>query len=328
MNKVRLGIIGIGRIGINHARIATTLDNIDLVGYCDIIKEKANYAGSKYGVKVYYDYKEMVDCVDAVIVCVQTEIHYEIARFFIENRKHVLIEKPITINVIEAENLIELAQKKEIVLSCGHVERFNSAVIALNDIININNIISISVKRMSPMDYRVKDIDVVSDLMIHDIDIILSLMKPYKVINVMAMKSIVKSDSKERNHADYCVAQLEFENGAIADLTASRVTEKKIRKLYINELDRFIEVNYLDKGLTTYKNFTAMLGESSICNKDTKYQEESLIQKIFTNSRDSLYEEQKNFINAILGLDKLKVTGKDAVEALKIVKRIQEKIYA
>jgi predicted dehydrogenase len=327
LDKIKLGIVGIGRIGINHARIATTLNNTELVGFCDTSKEKADNAAEKYGARAFYDYRDIVKFVDAVIISVQTEFHYEISKYFIKHKKHVLVEKPITINIEHGEELIILAKENKVILSVGHVERFNAVVETLSGIIDKDKVLAISVKRMSPMDYRVKDIDVVLDLMIHDIDIILDLMKPYDVKNIMAMKNIVKLESKEKNHADYCIAQMEFENGTIVDLTASRVTDKKIRKLLVNELNRFIEVDYLSKNLTIYKNFTAELKESSIGNKKTKYQEESIVQKVFVNNTDSLYEEQQNFVNSILGINKLKITGYDGIKNLKIAKEIQKKIY-
>lgn len=314
-------------MGNNHARIATGLSNVELAGYCDIVKERVDKLSEKYRIKAFYDYKDLINHVDAVIVSVQTEFHYEVVKYFLENKKHVLVEKPITINIEEGEKLIEIAERNNVIFCVGHVERFNSPLIDLGNIINKKKLIAISVKRMSPMDYRVKDIDVVLDLMIHDIDIVLDLMKPYEVKNLMAMKNIVKEDSMEKGHADYCLVQIEFENGTIVDLTASRVTDKKIRTLTVNELGRFIEVDYLNKSLTIYKNFTATLGETSTGNKNTKYQEESIVQKVFVNNTDSLHEEQQNFINAILGVDELKVTAYDGINALKLAKEIQKKIY-
>lgn len=327
MDKVRLGIIGIGRIGSIHARIANNLKRADLVGYCDLIKERADSSAEKYGVKAFYDYKEMVDLVDAAIVSVQTEFHYEIAKYFIMHNKHVLVEKPITINLSDGISLINLAKEHNVILSVGHVERFNSAVIALENITESEKIIGLSVKRMSPMDYRVKDIDVVLDLMIHDIDIVLNIMKPYKVKRVSAMKNIVKKESKEKNHADYCNAQLLFDNDAVVDITASRVTDKKIRELSINEVDKFINVDYLNKQLVIFKNFESKISAVSSKQTNTKYQEEAIVKRVFVNNTDSINGEQQNFVDSILNRDKIKVTGEDGLLALEIAKTIQEIIY-
>lgn len=327
MKKVRLGIIGIGRIGSNHARVAAGLNQIELVGYCDLLKSKADSAANKYGVKAFYDYRQMLDLVDAVIIAVQTEFHYEIAKYFIMNGKHVLVEKPITISLNDGISLVNLAREYNVLLAVGHIERFNAAIVELENIVSNKDVVGLSVKRMSPMDHRVKDIDVVLDLMIHDIDIVLNFMKPYKIKNITAMKNIVKDESKQTNHADYCVAQLLFDNGTIADLTASRVTDKKIRSLVINDLDKFIEVDYLNKKVTVNRNFTAKFEDGLMKNKNAKYQEEAIVQSVFVNNVDSMHEEDQNFINAILGLDKLKVTGEDGIRALKVAKQIQQIIY-
>lgn len=325
MNEVKLGVIGIGRIGSNHARIAKKLNNVNLVGYCDIVCEKVNSMSKKYEITPFYDYKEMLKHVDAVIISTQTEYHYEIAKYCIMNKKHVLVEKPITIEVNEAEELVELAKENHVVLCVGHVERFNSAYGELKNIFSLNETIGISIKRMSPMDHRVKDIDVILDLMVHDIDIVLNLMNGCEIKSISAMGSIVRVESSSLNHMDYAVAQLKFDNGIIVDLTASRVTEKKIRQIYINQADKFIEMDYMNKEVIVYRGFKANTDKT--VNENVKYQEEAIVQKMSVNTTESLFMENQNFINAILGKEELIVTGEDGVKTLMVAKEIQAIIY-
>ncbi|MBE6058626.1 MAG: Gfo/Idh/MocA family oxidoreductase [Clostridium sulfidigenes] len=323
---VKLGVIGVGRMGSNHARICSRLRNIDLVGYCDIIREKANEASKTYNTKSFYDYKEMLNYVDAVIISTQSEFHYEIAKYYLQNKKHVLIEKPITIHDLEAEELIQIAEKNNVVLTVGHVERFNAVIEALNGVYRKDKIIAINAKRMSPMDHRVKDIDVIMDLMIHDIDIILNLLKPYKVTNIFASGRSVKKESLRLGHVDYAVANLVFENGVIANITASRVTEKKVRKLEIIEVERYVDVDYMDKSIEITSKFIPKINENA-STRSLEYSQESIVERVSVNTTESLLEEDQCFVDSINQNKKPRVSGKDGLTALKIVKCIQELVY-
>ncbi|WMJ81315.1 Gfo/Idh/MocA family oxidoreductase [Clostridium sp. MB40-C1] len=323
---MQIGVIGVGRMGTNHVRICKKLKNATLIGCCDIIKEKADEAAKEYNIKPFYDYKKMILEVDAVIVATQTIYHYDITKFCIENGKHVLIEKPMTLDVSEGKELIKLANEKGVHLSVGHVERFNPVVETLNEIFEPSNTIAMSVKRMSPMDHRVKDIDVVLDLMIHDIDIILFLMKGHLVTNIEATGRIIRKESMNDKNCDYAVAHIQFDNGVIAELTASRVTEKKVRSLMVSDMNQFIELDYMNKKLTINEQFKAELNSSSNTNK-LRYQQQAIVQDVLLNTSESLLEEDQNFVDAINNLDSLKVTGEEAVLALDIVNKIREKIY-
>lgn len=322
---MNIGVIGVGRVGSNHARICTKLSNATLIGYCDIDMEKVNKISKLYNVKAFYDFKEMIKCVDAVIISTQTAYHYEIAKYCIENNIHVLIEKPITLLHSQGEELNELARSHNVILTVGHVERFNSAFENLHEIFNPSEVIGISVKRMSPMDYRVKDIDVVLDLMVHDIDIILTLMKGHNIVNINASGSIVRNESINVNHCDYAVAQIRFDNNVIVDLTASRVTEKKIRTLNITNFQSYIELDYMNKTLNICRNFKAETNKNLYNN--IKYQQESIIQQVYLNTTESLLEEDQNFVNSIIGIENLRVKSDEGLYALKVANEIQKKIY-
>ncbi|KEI97147.1 hypothetical protein N494_12850 [Clostridium botulinum A2B7 92] len=323
---MNIGVIGVGRMGTNHIRICKKLKNATLIGCCDIIKEKADKISRDFNIKKFYDYKKMIEEVDAVIIATETIYHYDIAKFCIESKRHVLIEKPITLNINDGKELIDLANKKGVILSVGHVERFNPVVQTLNNIFDSNKTIGISVKRMSPMDHRVKDIDVVLDLMIHDIDVILTFMRGYSITNIEAIGRIIREESIDDKNCDYAVAQLQFNNGVIVDLTASRVTEKKVRSLTISNIDEFIELDYMNKKLTINKEFKAELN----CidnNHKLRYQQQSIVRDVVLNTSESLLEEDQNFVDSIINPDFLMVKGREALLALDVANKIREKIY-
>lgn len=322
---MNIGVIGVGRVGSNHARICTKLSNANLIGYCDIDKEKVDKISKLYNVKAFYDFKEMIKYINAVIISTQTVFHYEIAKYCIEHNIHVLIEKPITLSYSQGEELCKLAYSHNVTLTVGHVERFNSAFENLDEIFNPNEVIGISVKRMSPMDYRVKDIDVVLDLMIHDIDIVLTLMKGFNILSINASGTVIRNESIQANHCDYAVAQIKFDNDVIIDLTASRVTEKKVRILNITTHKSYIELDYMNKTLNICRSFKAETNKNLYNN--IKYQQESILQQVYLNTTESLLEEDQNFVNSILGIDKLRVTADEGLYALKIATEIQKKIY-
>ena len=318
---MKVGVIGVGKMGTNHIKSFCNIKDATLVGCCDVDKDRVNEISTLYNIKGYYNYRDMINDIDAVIIATQTIYHYDIAKFFMENGKHVLVEKPITFKYDEAEKLIEIAKENNVKFTVGHVERFNPVIDVLKDIFNSNETIAMSVKRMSPVDNRVQDIDVVLDLMIHDIDAILYIMDGKKINNIEAIGRSVKKESIEQKNCDYAVAYIYFNNGVIVDLTASRVTEKKIRNLYINGIDKFIEVNYIDKSITIFSQLER--------NSEDKigYKNEFITKEAFIINKDALSEQNQNFVDSIVRNVPLKVKAEEALIDLKVVNIIREKIY-
>ncbi len=307
LEKVRVGVIGVGNLGQHHARIYSRLPEAALVGVVDINKEKAVTIANKYNTTPYVYYGDLFDKVDAVSIVVPTSLHYKIALDFIERGINVLIEKPVTSTLDEAMKLVRVAKVNKVILQVGHIERFNKAFLALKDI--IKEPIYIESHRLGPFSPRVVDVGVVLDLMIHDIDIITSIVGS-KVEKVEAFGSSVYTDKE-----DIASAQLMFSNGTIANIVASRISSKKARKLEIMERNRAISLDYISQELYVYTNSRENGNGSS-----------SKVKKIDIEWEEPLKLELEHFLRCITNGERPVVGIEEGVEALEIAFRILNKI--
>ena len=247
MDPVRVGVIGVGHLGFHHARVYTELLNTEVVGIVDTNPDRAAAVGELLGVPFYSDIDKFYKHArpDAVSVVVPTVLHYETARQALSSGVNVLIEKPVTSTVEEAEELLELAASRNLVLQVGHIERFNSAVQHVRNI--IKDPLFLQSRRIGPFSSRISDVGVVLDLMIHDIDIILSLVHS-EIYSISAMGRSVRS-----NHEDIATAQIAFSNGALAQILVSRVSERRLRQLEIMEPERFVTINYETQDVSIHR---------------------------------------------------------------------------
>ena len=302
--KIRIGVIGIGYLGKFHLEKFQKNKDCQLVWLIDKnIKNLKNYK-DKYNVST--NYKEIVNDVDAVSIVTPTVNHYEIARYFIEKNKHVLIEKPMTQTVSEAKKLINLAKKHKKTIQIGHLERFNPVIRKVSSL--IKNPLFIEVHRLAQFNPRSTDINVVYDLMIHDIDITTSLV-PSKIKKISSFgKSIIT------NKIDIANARLEFFNGTIANLTASRISQKSERKIRIFEKDKYLSLDFLQPKL---KIVEKVKKKSSKLFKTLEYN---------YKKTDALNDEIIDFINSIRMNKKPLVDGIQGMEALKLAAAISKKL--
>ena len=302
--KIRIGVIGIGYLGKFHLEKFQKNKDCQLVWLIDKnIKNLKNYK-DKYNVST--NYKEIVNDVDAVSIVTPTVNHYEIARYFIERNKHVLIEKPMTQTVTEAKKLINLAKKHKKTIQIGHLERFNPVIRKVSSL--IKNPLFIEVHRLSQFNPRSTDVNVVYDLMIHDIDITTSLV-PSKIKKISSFgKSIIT------NKIDIANARLEFFNGTIANLTASRISQKSERKIRIFEKDKYLSLDFLQPKL---KIVEKVKKKSSKLFKTLEYN---------YKKTDALNDEIIDFINSIRMNKKPLVDGIQGMEALKLAAAISKKL--
>lgn len=247
MEFKRLGVIGVGHLGQHHARVYSEILGSQLVGVVDTNESRAESIGESLGVPFYSDVDEFIRKArpDAVSVVVPTVRHYEIAKKALLNGIHVLIEKPVTTTVSEAEDLLEIAAGSDLVLQVGHIERFNSAVQYISKI--IRNPLFLQSRRLGPFSTRINDVGVVLDLMVHDIDVILSLVKS-DIKNISAIGRSIKS-----GHEDIASAQLSFKNGCMAHIYVSRVSERRLRQLEISEPQRYVTVNYETQDVSIHR---------------------------------------------------------------------------
>lgn len=243
MNKaVNIGVIGVGHLGQHHARILHEIEGANLVGISDVNEEAGKAQAEKYGVKYFKDFRELANFVDAVTVVVPTFLHHDVAKYFLEHNIHTFIEKPITKTLQDANDLVATAGEKQLTLQVGHVERFNAAIVKLESLIEHPRFIEC--QRMCKFSNRIQDVGVVLDMMIHDIDIVLSLVKsPIKNIDAVGIPVLTANE-------DIANAHIVFENGCIANLTASRISEEMVRKLRIFEMDKYCSLDYAEQTIT------------------------------------------------------------------------------
>jgi predicted dehydrogenase len=294
MNRIRVGIVGVGYLGTQHARILSYLEEADLQAVADIDFQKALQIGNRHGVRYFENYEDMIDEIDAAVVATDTSAHFQVSENLLRHGKHVLVEKPITETVAQGERLVELAAKKNLILQVGHLERFNPAVEAVENLISDPRFIE--VQRLGSFSARSLDIDVVLDLMIHDLDIILALIKD----EVVAIKSSGIHVVSEKT--DIANARLEFKSGCVATLTASRVHQGKVRKLRIFEPTSYYSIDYIDQEV---KVFPLDGRQTDI--KTLKIQKDEPLKK-----------ELKNFLDCVETGKRTKVTGEEGLRALKL----------
>ena len=236
MKTIRAGVVGPGSIGINHARIYAELEGCELAAVYDANRASAEKASAKYGGKVCATLEEFASLVDVASVATNTESHHEIGTFLLGKGKHLLVEKPIATNTAQALDLAAVAAANGCILQVGHIERFNPALEALEQ--QLRNPRFLEVTRLSPYPNRSMDIGVVLDVMIHDLEILLHLVRS-PVVSVDAVGIAVLSKGE-----DIANVRIRFENGCVANLTASRISRDKVRKIRIFQEDAYLSLNY------------------------------------------------------------------------------------
>jgi len=302
MDKVRIGIIGVGYLGTQHARILSYLEGAELKGVADIDLKKSMLIGNRHGVSYCQNFEDMLDEIDAAIVATPTSEHFSITERLLQEGKSVLVEKPMTDTVEQAEKLVGLAKKNKLVFQVGHLERFNPAVEALQDLISEPKFIE--VQRLGSFSARSLDTNVVLDLMIHDLDIILDLIQDdVKVIRSSGIHVLSEK-------FDIANARLEFESGCVATLTASRVHQGKVRNLRIFEPTAYYSIDYIDQAV---KVFPLNGRQTDI--KDLKIKKEEPLKK-----------ELQNFIRCIGDKKTRKVSGIEGLRALKLAHKVLAEI--
>jgi predicted dehydrogenase len=294
MEKVRVGIIGVGYLGMQHARILSYLEEAELKGVADIEFKKAVEIGNRHGVRYFQNYEDMLDEIDAAIVATPTSDHFSISMKLLSEGKSVLVEKPITETVEQAEQLVKMSKKNGPILQVGHLERFNPAVEAVESVISDPKFIE--VQRLGSFSARSLDIDVVLDLMIHDLDIILALLKD-EVKSIRSSGIHVVSEK-----IDIANARLEFKSGCVATLTASRVHQGKVRKLRIFEPTVCYSVDYINQEV----NIFPLNGRQTD------------IKSLKIEKEEPLKKELKSFFQSIKDGKPRKVSGEEALRALRL----------
>jgi predicted dehydrogenase len=302
MSKLRVGVVGVGHIGREHARIYSRLPEVEFVGMCDLDGQVAEKLAQKHGVKSFPTVQALAEAIDAATVATPTNTHHEIAGQLLRAGKHVLVEKPIADNTEQARELIELAASKGLVLQVGHIERFNPALGALEA--KLTRPRFIETHRLSAYPGRSTDIGVVLDLMIHDIEVVLHLVRS-PLVSVDSVGTPVLSKGE-----DIANARLRFENGCVANLTASRISFEKMRKIRVFQDDAYLSLDYFDQSGEIYRKI------------DTQITKE----KIKVEKDEPLKLELAAFVDCVQSHHAPRVGGAQAARALEIAMRITEQI--
>jgi predicted dehydrogenase len=312
-NFIKVGVIGLGNMGQHHVRVLSQLGFLHSV--YDINTSTAQDVASQYHVHFSSSLEEIIKQNDAIFVATPTSTHFEIAEMAITNEKHVFIEKPITIHVEEAEKLIDMANRYQVLLQVGHIERFNPVLEEMKKIISDKEVISVDIKRLSNYDPRIQDSDVIYDLMIHDIDLLYDLFN-----ESIHVKNALTRHIYNDNYVDHAVLLAETGSGIIITGTASRITEEKIRSISITTLDSYIHADYLTRNIHIHRrtNLITKLGQSV-------YRQENIVEKVYVPNVEPLYTQNLSFIKSILNKTKPVVGGIDGLRAVKLALDIKEK---
>lgn len=299
MRQINVGVIGVGAMGYNHARVYYRLKNANLMAVSDIMKGTLQKVANKYDAIGYVDYENLLEIpdIEVVSVCVPTTHHHSVVMAAIEHGKHVLVEKPIAFTLEEAKEMVGAARKKGVKLGTGHVERFNPAVQKAKELIEndvIGDVVSASAKRVGPFPPRIKDVGVIIDLAIHDLDVMHYLFSE-PVAEVYATMGSILEKCEYEDHAEIMT---KFRSGITGMLEVNWLTPYKRRKLAITGTDGIINVDYIDQKLDVYGKFA----------QDVKIKHE-----------EPLKNEIKSFLSSVINDEEPVITGEDGIYALRTV---------
>ena len=325
--KIKVAVIGVGYLGAIHTRIFNEIPEADLVAVVDVDKQKLEKVSQKYKVAGYEDYREVYDKIDAVSIVTPTSSHFKIAKDFLERGIPVLLEKPITTTIHEAEELVKISQEKNVSLQIGHVERFNPAIIALRD--KVSDAKFIEAHRLAPVKLRSLDVGVVLDLMIHDLDIILSVVNSApKLVQAVGVKLLTPQ------FEDMANARIIFENNAVANITASRISTKSMRKIRFFTPSGYATTDFQAKEAFIYMkskellNFDIRNANPEIIDNPMLFIFNKLIEskKLPIEEAEPLKLEILSFLDAITEGTKPVVPGEDGLRAIRLAHQILDDI--
>lgn len=304
MKRTRIGIVGIGHLGSRHLKVYSELaQKVEIIGVCDLKAERTVKLAEHYKVPFLSDHRQLIGKVDAVNICTPTESHFELARAFLDKKIHTFIEKPISTTIEQADELIALAQKNRLKLQVGHIERFNSAFVSIKHF--MHKPLFIECHRLNRFPNRSLDIGVVMDLMIHDIDIVLGLIRsPIKDIQAIGVNVLTPLE-------DIASVRISFENGCVCNLTASRISDEVMRKIRIFQTDTYISLDYVKQEAFIYK----------------KHRDQILKHGLPIEQEEPLKKELEHFIDCIAQDTKPLISGPEAREALQVALSIGQKIW-
>lgn len=322
-NTIKVAVIGAGMMGKNHLKTYKSIPGVELVGVYDIFSDTTKAAAEMFGIRAFSSMEEVAANVDAVSVVTTSITHANVGEFFLNKGIHCLMEKPLASTEAECERLISAAKRNNVILLVGHIERFNPAVEQMSKILSDKSKIrSLTAQRMSAASGRITDVDVAMDLMIHDVEVIQSLVQS-PVTNVLA--TAVKTPDHAEGK-DYITAMLEFANGATANITASRITQARVRTLTVTTDTNYIDMDFINQSINVHSQ-----GRMPYVNQEEipdwmHYGLKGSVEQLFIPTNQPLQAEQIHFLNCINGKETPRITGENARDALRVVWTIQDKL--
>lgn len=299
---IKVAVVGVGKLGSRHAEVYSKLPGVELVGVCDILEHRAKETAAACRTRACTDYRELLPLAQAASIVVPSHEHHRISKDFLQSGVHLLIEKPITTDLRQAEELLALAKEKNLILQVGHIERFNPAIRAVKNVVKTPRFIECH--RLGPYDPRIADVGVTLDLMIHDIDIVMDLVRS-PVKNIDAVGAFILSKTEDISNA-----RIRFENNTVCNLTASRVTKDTMRKIRIFQDDAYISIDTIAQETLIYTKENGAIHHK----------------KIDIAKSDSLKEELFDFIDCVRTGRRPLVSGEEAKAALALALQISEQI--
>lgn len=321
--NIKVAVIGAGMMGKNHMKTYKSLNGVELVGVYDIFPEAAKAAAETFGIRAFSSMEEVAENVDAVSVVTTSVTHADVGEFFLNKGIHCMMEKPLACTEEECQRLISAAAKNNVVLLVGHIERFNPAVEQMGKLLSdTSKIRSLTAQRMSAASGRITDVDVSMDLMIHDVEVIQSLVKS-PVVNIQAASVKTKESPMGK---DYITALLEFENGATANITASRITQARVRTLTVTTDTNYIDMDFINQSINVHSQGRMPYVNLENIPEWMNYGLKGSVEQLFIPTNQPLSAELNHFLSCVRGEATPRITGQNALDALRVIWKIQEKL--
>jgi predicted dehydrogenase len=312
---IQVGVIGLGRMGQRHCRVFSGMRNARLAGVCDVSASQGEQVARQYQVPFYASVDDLLAQVEAVSLVTPTPAHFELALRCLERGVHVLIEKPITETVGQALQLAQAAEQSGLVVQIGHIERFNPAYQELKHVLEGTAMLALHIQRLSPHDSSNVDVDVILDLMIHDLDLIVDLMgRPPEAVEAFGLETY-------GGGVDHAVAHLTYTAGPLIMLTASRVTEQKVRSIEVTAQDAYLRCDLLNKSIEVHRR---TFGEYlSYNHHGVKYRHEAVVERIHVPTFEPLLLELQQFVDSVAGVGPRLVSAADGLRALQLAEAVR-----
>jgi predicted dehydrogenase len=313
MEVVRIGVIGAGIMGERHCRVCSNLPRVELVGVADLDEARGCQVADLYETTYFPNLQALLPQVDTVTIATSTPVHYALAYECLKQGLHVMIEKPITETIEQARELVEVADERGLLLQVGHIERFNPAYIELKHVTADMKLIGISMRRLSPFDTSNTDVDVVRDLMIHDLDLAVDLVG-LDIEGINAWGRSINTGA-----IDHAVANISFKDGPIVTLFASRVTEQKVRAIEVIAEGAYVEADLLNKSVLVHRRMSPQYTDE---HNITRYRQESIIERIHVPMFEPLMLELRHFVDCVRENRPSQVPGDDGLRALGLAETV------